>query len=242
MSSSDQSSTGKKENDKTRETCRRGPEDGYPFIVDEVFKQRRPEPLPEPVTVRRVSRPAGPHRTMKKVASEPERSAFLVGNVTERSTPTQVSSTQTPANNSLALFTGGSKPCPRVSEATSGQKQMKDNSISITSADRPASIHTTMPGAYAESDDGGVELPEQITSENNHDAARKVKAVSSSDSSGPGTPEDVSKQNDGGEGKLGVQLSYGPGETGAKDSAQEGDKLASILARLDALNRPRRGY
>lgn len=37
MSSSDQSSTGKKENDKTRETCRRGPEDGYPFIVDEVF-------------------------------------------------------------------------------------------------------------------------------------------------------------------------------------------------------------
>lgn len=150
--------------------------------------------------MRRVSRPAGPHRTMKKVASEPERSAFLVGNVTERSTPTQVSSTQTPANNSLALFTGGSKPCPRVSEATSGQKQMKDNSISITSADRPASIHTTMPGAYAESDDGGVELPEQITSENNHDAARKVKAVSSSDSSGPGTPEDVSKQNDGGEG------------------------------------------
>ncbi|KAH0270503.1 hypothetical protein KCU91_g8012, partial [Aureobasidium melanogenum] len=219
MSSSDQSSTGK-ENDKTRETCRRGPEDGYPFIVDEVF--RRPERLPEPVTVRRVSRPAGPHRTMKKVAAEPERSAFLVGNVAERSTPTQVSSTQTPANNSLALFTSGSKPCPRVSEATSGQKQMKDNSISITSADRPASIHTTMPGAYAESDDGGVELPEQITSENNHDAARKVKA------------------NDGGEGKLGVQLSYGPGETGAEDSAQEGDKLASIFARLDALNRPRR--
>jgi hypothetical protein len=36
MSSPEQSSTEKK-NDKTRETCRRGPEDGYPFIVDEVF-------------------------------------------------------------------------------------------------------------------------------------------------------------------------------------------------------------
>lgn len=57
-----------------------------------------------------------------------------------------------------------------------------------------------MPSVYAESDDGGVELPEHITSENNHDAARRVEAGSGPDSSGPGNPEDISKHNGSGEG------------------------------------------
>ncbi|KAG9748703.1 hypothetical protein KCU73_g7019, partial [Aureobasidium melanogenum] len=178
MSSPEQSSTEKK-NDKTRETCRRGPEDGYPFIVDEVFKQRGPEPIPEPVTVRRVSRPAGPHRTSKKAAVvESESSAVRVGEVAPGSTSIQVSSMQTPANNPFAVSNAGSQPSSRISEITRGQHRIKDTSRPIESAARPASLHTTMPGVYAESDDGGVELPEHIDSEINHDAARRVEAGS----------------------------------------------------------------
>ncbi|KAH0400110.1 hypothetical protein KCU89_g5521, partial [Aureobasidium melanogenum] len=200
MSSPEQSSTEKK-NDKTRETCRRGPEDGYPFIVDEVFKQRGPEPIPEPVTVRRVSRPAGPHRASKKAAVvESESSAVRVGEVAPGSTSIQVSSMQTPANNPFAVSNAGSQPSSRISEITRGQHQIKDTSRPIESAARPASLHTTMPGVYAESDDGGVELPEHIDSEINHDAARRVEAGSGRDSSGPGTPEHVSKHDGGGEG------------------------------------------
>ncbi|KAG9724551.1 hypothetical protein KCU73_g13401, partial [Aureobasidium melanogenum] len=99
--------------------------------------------------------------------------------------------------------------------------------------------HTTMPGVYAESDDGGVELPEHIDSEINHDAARRVEAGSGRDSSGPGTPEHVSKHDGGGEGR--DQPSTGAGKTGAKDVVHGGDKLGRIFARLDALKRPGRG-
>ncbi|KAG9663566.1 hypothetical protein KCU95_g7120, partial [Aureobasidium melanogenum] len=227
MSSPKQSATQKK-NDKTRETCRRGPEDGYPFIVDEVFRQRGPEPLPEPVTVRRGPRPAGPHHANKTAATG-----------SERSTSTQVPSTQTLANNPLAVSTSGSKPSSSVSETTHGQHQIKDNSRPVESADRRASLHTAMPSVYAESDDGGVELPEHITSENNHDAARRVEAGSGPDSSGLGNPEDISKHNGSGEGR--GQLSTGADKTGAKDVAHEGDELERIFARLDALNKLRRG-
>ncbi|KAG9529421.1 hypothetical protein KCU93_g3476, partial [Aureobasidium melanogenum] len=241
MSSPEQSSTEKK-NDKTRETYRRGPEDGYPFIVDEVFKQRGPEPIPEPVAVRRVSRPAGPHRASKKAAVfESESSAVRVGEVAPGSTSIRVSSMQTPANNPFAVSNAGLQPSSRISEITRGQHQIKDTSRPIESAARPASLHTTMSGVYAESDDGGVELPEHIDSENNHDAARRVEAGSGPDSSGPGTPEDVSKHDGGGEGKLGFQPSTGAGKTGAKDVVHEGDKLERIFARLDALKRPGRG-
>ncbi|KAG9569777.1 hypothetical protein KCU77_g1137, partial [Aureobasidium melanogenum] len=242
MSSPKQSSTEKKgKNDKTRETCRRGPEDGYPFIVDEVFKQRRPEPLPEPVTVRRLAHPAGPHRTNKTAAAESEGSAVRVGDIAQRSTSAQVSSTQTPANNPLAASASGSEPSSRVSGTTHGQNQIKDSSKPIGSADRPASLLTTTPGAYAESDDGGVELPEHITFENNNDIARRVEAGSGLDRSHPSTPEDVSKHGGGGEGKLGVQLSIAVGKTCTTDVAEEGDELGRIFARLDALNRPDRG-
>ncbi|KAG9605768.1 hypothetical protein KCU77_g603, partial [Aureobasidium melanogenum] len=237
MTSPEQSSTEKK-NDKTCETCRRGPEDGYPFVVDEVFKQRGPEPLPEPVTVRRVSRPAGPHRTNKTASAESERSAVRVGDIAQRSTSAQVPSTQTPANNPLAVSASGSEPSSHVSETTRGQNLLKDNSKTIGSADRPASLLTTMPGAYAESDDGGVELPEHITSENKNDTARRVEAGSGPDRSDPSTPEDVSKHGGGGEGKLGAHLSIAAGKTCTRDVAEEGDKLERIFARLDALNRP----
>ncbi|KAG9668420.1 hypothetical protein KCV03_g7906, partial [Aureobasidium melanogenum] len=241
MSSPEQSSTEKK-NNKTRETCRHGPEDGYPFIVDEVFKQRGPEPIPEPVAVRRVSRPAGPHRASKKAAVvESESSAVRVGEVAPGSTSIQVSSMQTPTNNPFAVSNAGLQPSSRISEITRGQHQIKDTSRPIESAARPASLHTNMPGVYAESDDGGVELPEHIDSEINHDAARRVEAGSGPDSSGAGTPEHVSKHDGGGEGKLGVQPSTGAGKTGAKDVAHEGDKLERIFARLDALKRPGRG-
>lgn len=150
--------------------------------------------------MRRVSRPAGPHRALKKVAAEPERSAVPVGDVTKRSTSAQVSSTQISANDPLVASANGSKPSSRISETIRGQDQIKDNSRILNSADRPVSLHTTMPGVYAESDDGGVELPEHITSGNNHDTSRNVEAGSGPDSSGSGTPEDVSKHDDGGEG------------------------------------------
>jgi hypothetical protein len=107
---------------------------------------------------------------------------------------------QTLANNPFAVSNAGLQPSSRISEITRGQHQIKDTSRPIESAARPASLHTTMSGVYAESDDGGVELPEHIDSEINHDAARRVEAGSGPDSSGPGTPEHVSKHDGGGEG------------------------------------------
>lgn len=149
--------------------------------------------------MRKGPRSAGPHRTIKKAAAEPERNVVHVGDVAQHKTSDQVPSTQTSTGNPSAASTRDFRPTSPVSETTRGQSQIKDNSRPVESANEPATPSTTMPGFYADSDDGGVELPEQITAENNHDSARKAASQIHSDSSGSSTPEDVSKLDVGGE-------------------------------------------
>ncbi|CAD0088346.1 unnamed protein product [Aureobasidium mustum] len=228
MSSPKQSSAEKK--GKVRETCRRGPEDGFPFITQRVTK-----PLEEPVVVRRGPRPAGPHRAIKKVAAESERNAVPVGDTTERNTSKQVAATQTSAKNPPAVSASDSKSSSLVSDSARGQHHTKDNSRMIKPAGEPETLSTTMPG-YADSDDGGVGLPQHITTKNDRDTARSVATQITSDSTGfaSGTPENVPK-HDGG------QLSAAADNMGARGVTDEGDELARIFAKLDALNRSRRG-
>lgn len=68
-------------------------------------------------------------------------------------------------------------------------------------AGEPATLSTTMPG-YADSDDGGVGLPQHITTKNNRDIARSVATQTTSDSTGfaSGTPENVPKHDGDDEG------------------------------------------
>lgn len=156
--------------------------------------------------MRKGSRSAGPHRAIKTAAAESERNAVRVGDIAKRSTSGQVPSKQTPAGNPPVASTSESKPSSLVSETTRGQSQIKKNSRTIESADEPAALSTTMPGVYADSDDGGVDLPEHTTAGNNHNTARTVATETHSDSSGPGTPEDVSKHEGGGEGSKSKSL------------------------------------
>lgn len=156
--------------------------------------------------MRKGPRSAGPHRTIKKAATEPERNVVRVGDVAQHKTSDQIPSTQTSTGNLPAASTRDFRPSPPVSETTRGQSQIKDNSRTIESANEPATLSTTMPGVYADSDDGGVELPEQTTAGNNQDSARKATTETHSYSSGSGTPEDVSKLDGGGEGSKSKSL------------------------------------
>ncbi|KAK6000505.1 hypothetical protein QM012_003751 [Aureobasidium pullulans] len=239
MSSPKQSSAEKK--NKIRETCRRGPENGFPFIVDEVFRQRGPISIPDPV-VRKGPRPAGPHRAIKTSAAESESNSVRIGETAERSTSNPVSSTQAPANNPSAVSTDESKPSSSYSsfpETMHGQRQTEDSSMTFKPASEPAASSTTMPGTYAESEDGGVGLPEDTTSRNKHETAYKVATVTGSGGSSSGNHEDVPKDNGGDEGR--GQHNITASMTGTRDVAGGGDELGRIFARLAAINRSRRG-
>lgn len=150
--------------------------------------------------MRKGPRSAGPHRAIKTAAAVSERNAVRVEDIAQRSTTSGDSFTQTSAGNSPVASTSETKPSSLVSETPRSQSQIKDNSRTMEPADGLAAFSTTVPGAYADSDDGGVELPEQTTSGNNHDAARRTLTKTHSDSSVPGAPADVSKHDGGDEG------------------------------------------